>query len=317
MDEVQIPHLDRPLSRLVMGSAWFHDEHRDRIEALLDAWVELGGTTIDTAENYSGGESEVVIGRWLRNSGLADRMVVISKGGHPYDGRNRVTAADIEADLLGSLDRLGLDRIDLYLLHRDDPSVPVGEILGVLNGHREAGRITAFGGSNWSTERLAEAQAYADANGVQGFSASSPNLSLAVWTEPPWEACVAASDAASRAWYATTRMPLIAWSSQASGWFAGPDRASDAVAMAGRRVYDTPDNRERYERAERLGRERGVSAGQIALAWVLEQPFPVIPVVGPRSVEHLQGNVAALDVRLSAAERAWLNLESDEAPATR
>ncbi len=315
MDEVRIPHLDRPLSRLVMGSAWFYEEDSDRIEALLDAWVELGGTTIDTAENYSGGQSEIVIGRWLRASGMADRVMVISKGGHPYDGRNRVTAADIETDLLGSLDRLGLERIDLYLLHRDDPSVPVGEVIDILNGHREAGRITAFGGSNWSTERLAEAGAYADANGVQGFSASSPNLSLAVWTEPPWEACIAASDPASRAWYERTRLPLIAWSSQAAGYFAGPNRTSDRVADAGRRVYDTDDNRERHARAEQLAAERGVAASQIALAWVLEQPFPVMAVVGPRSADQARGNVATLDIRLSAAERAWLNLESDAKPA--
>jgi 1-deoxyxylulose-5-phosphate synthase len=316
MDQVQIQHLDRPLSRLVMGSAWFHEEHRDRIVALLDAWAELGGTTIDTAENYSAGESEVEIGRWLRDSGMGDRTVVITKGGHPYDGRNRITAADIETDLLGSLDRLKRDRIELYLLHRDDPSVPVGEVLGILNGHREAGRITAFGGSNWSTERLAEAQAYADANGVQGFSASSPNLALAVWTEPPWEACVSASDPASRAWYERTRLPLIAWSSQAAGYFAGPDRTSDPVADAGRRVYDTDDNQERYARAERLAAQRGVTASQIALAWVLEQPFPVVAVVGPRSADQARGNVATLGIRLSSAELAWLNLESAEAPAS-
>src|SRR5438874_4289950 len=106
-------------------------------------------------------------------------------------------------------------------MHRDDPEIPVGAFVECLNEHLRAGRIRAFGGSNWSPERLQQANDYAREHGLAGFAASSPNLCLAVWNEPQWEGCVSASDKASRAWYAQSQMPLFSWSSQARGFVTG------------------------------------------------------------------------------------------------
>jgi aryl-alcohol dehydrogenase-like predicted oxidoreductase len=193
--------------------------------------------------------------------------------------------------------------------------VPVGSVVELLNEHLEAGRFRAYGLSNWSTQRLDDADAYARSHRLRSFTASSPNLSLARWSSPPWDGVVSASDPASRAWYERRGVPLIAWSPQAAGWFAVRD--ATGLDADGRRVlamYDTPDNRERRRRAGALGAARGFAATEVALAWVLGQPFPTIAVAGGRTPDELRSNMRALELRLTRTELAWLDLESDTAP---
>ena len=288
---------------LVLGTTLYRTAGEDISTELLDAWLELGGNVVDCGREY--GESERVLGRWLRDSGRRDDVVVLTKGAHQSEGRRRVTPADISADLLESLDILGTDSVEIYLLHRDDPSQAVGPLVEILNEHRRAGRILTFGGSNWSTHRLEAANAFAHSHGLDAFSCSSPGLSLAQQIEPPWPECVSADDAGSRAWYEQSQLPLFAWSSQAAGFFAGvhtPDVA---------RVYGSEDNLERLRRAEELGARSGHTATQVALAWVLAQPFPAYPIIGPRTVDELLRSVGALEIELTPEERRWLNLETD------
>jgi aryl-alcohol dehydrogenase-like predicted oxidoreductase len=269
---------------------------------VLDAFVEAGGTVIDTAHVYEDGDAERLIGDWLRDRpGVRERLVIVTKGAHPDGDRVRVTPADIAGDLSESIERLG-GPVDIYLLHRDDPAVSVGELIDALDAHRRAGDIRAFGVSNWTLPRIEEANGYAAARGVAGISCNSPHLSLAVQNEPPWPGCLSATDAEARAWHARTGMPLLAWSSQAGGFFAGSGGASA-------RVYDNAGNRERRARAEQVGRRAGGTANAVALAWVLAQPFPTIAVIGPHSVEHLRSSLEALDIHLSAEDVRWLNLE--------
>jgi aryl-alcohol dehydrogenase-like predicted oxidoreductase len=302
--------LRRNLSRLVLGSMVFSREALELTYEMLDSWLELGGNVVDSAHVYGGGESERAIGLWLKERGRRDDLVILTKGAHHNADRRRVTPEDITCDLRDSLARLQVETIDLYMLHRDDPTVPVGPIVEALNEHVRAGRIRAFGGSNWSPQRLAEANAYAASRGIQGFSASSPNLSLAPPSEPVWDGCLDACDAASRAWYERTQMPLFAWSSQARGFFTGrfsPENTEDELMV---RVYYTPENWERLRRATELGKKRGATANQVALAWVLHQPFPTFPLIGPRSLEELRSSVAALELSLTPEEVRWLNLEA-------
>src|SRR5207302_8132949 len=255
---------------------------------------------IDTAHIYSGGNSERALGRWLQERGGREELVIIGKGAHHNADRKRVTPEDITSDLRDTLARLKTGYVDLYILHRDDPDVPVGPIVEALNRHLEAGRIRAFGGSNWTPERLDEANAYAAAHGLQGFTASSPHLSLAVPNGEIWAGCVDARSPEAMAWYARTQMPLFAWSSQARGFFSGrftPENRDDATIT---RVYYSEGNWERLRRAEELGRRKGdYTAIQVALAWVLHQPFPVFPLFGPANVEELRSSVRALDLELS------------------
>jgi aryl-alcohol dehydrogenase-like predicted oxidoreductase len=301
--------LNRDLSRLVLGSMVFHPDTLDHTYQLLDTWKELGGNIVDTAHLYQGGNSERAFGRWLEDRGVRNEIVILTKGAHHNADRRRVTPEDITCDLRDSLARLRTDSVELYILHRDDPRVPVGEIVDALNRHYNSGRIRSFGGSNWTPERLDAANAYAASHGLQGFTCSSPHLSLAVPNGEIWDGCVDARSPEALAWYRERRMPLFAWSSQARGFFSGlysPENVAENEFMG--RVYNSPGNWERYRRAQRLGAERGFSTIEVALAWVLHQPFPVFPLIGPATVQELRSSVHALELELSPEDVSWLGV---------
>ena len=288
--------LGRRVSRLVLGTMEVADD-------VLDEWVRLGGNILDSARVYDDGASEEAVGAWFADRpAVRDELVVLTKGAHPEGDVRRVTPAAIAADLDASIAALGRP-VDVYLLHRDDPALPVGPMIECLNEHRAAGRLRAFGTSNWTCERIDEANAFAAAHGLRGFTCNSPQLSLARQNEEHWPGTMAATDDV-RAWHERTQMPLFAWSAQARGFFAGHDSES-AV-----RVYDNPDNRERRRRASEIAERIGCTANQVALAWVLAQPYPVFAVIGPRTIEQLHDAVGALDVSLTGDELRWLDLRA-------
>jgi len=288
--------LGRRVSRLVLGTMVVADD-------VLDEWVRLGGNILDSARVYGDGASEEAVGAWFADRpAVRDELVVLTKGAHPEGDVRRVTPAAIAADLDASIAALGRP-VDVYLLHRDDPALPVGPMIECLNEHRAAGRLRAFGTSNWTCERIDEANAFAAAHGLEGFTCNSPQLSLARQNEEHWPGTMAATDDV-RAWHERTQMPLFAWSAQARGFFAGHESES-AV-----RVYDNPDNRERRRRASEIAERIGCTANQVALAWVLAQPYPVFAVIGPRTIEQLHEAVGALDVSLTGDEVRWLDLRA-------
>jgi aryl-alcohol dehydrogenase-like predicted oxidoreductase len=182
----------------------------------------------------------------------------------------------------------------------------VAPIIDVLNEHLQAGRIHSFGASNWTTERIDEATAYAADHGLQGFSSSSCNLALATQSEPMWPGSISVSDPTSLQWYAQRQLPLFSWSSQAGGYFA-LDEETIAANRDLTRVYDSPENRERRARAVALGEDRGYSANEVALAWALAQPFPTYAIIGPRTVDELHGSLRGLEVELSEEDATWLS----------
>lgn len=311
------------VSRLVMGSMVFgtDPERFENTCQLLDRFVEVGGTTIDTARVYTKGSSERAFGQWLKSREVRDRLVIIGKGAHhdQLTFERRVTPAAIHEDITTSLEEMGLDYIDIYILHKDDPDAAVGPIVEALNEEVEVGRIKAFGGSSWTHQRIAEANAYAEAHGLRPFSVSSPNLALAVPNEPMWVGCVSiAGDPEAQAWYSRTRTPIFAWSSQARGFFSGrylPSLTEGATQDAQNviRTYYSGENWERYGRASSLAREKGVSPSQIALAWVLHQPLEVYALFGPAKVSELDDSLGALSIQLTPDEVAWLNLQGERA----
>ncbi len=279
---------------------------------LLDGWAEAGGTVLDCAHNYGDGAAERAVGRWLRTRGNRDHVVILTKGAHPDDSGSRVNAEAIDQDLAESLNRLETDRVEIYLLHRDDESVPVGEIVDALDVQVRSGKILSVGASNWTCRRIEAANTYADSHGRARLTVSSPHMSLARQTEPPWPGCVSAAGRQDRAYYAEQDILVMPWSSQAGGFFV----ASNQMAQRARHVYDTAANRERLRRCCRLAASRGVTANQIALAWVLGQPFPVVPVIGALAVPEISDSVAALDIWLTSAELAWLDLQTDAGAAS-
>jgi aryl-alcohol dehydrogenase-like predicted oxidoreductase len=300
-----IPGLEAPLSELVLGGMVLSPDDLDFAAEMLDLFVSLGGNAVDTARIYGGGNSERALGEWMRIRRNRDEVVVVGKGAHHDAGGRRVYPEAISADLEASLEALQTDYIDLYLLHRDDPSRPVGEIVECLCAHQDAGRIRAFGASNWRAARIEEANGYAARHALSPFVCSSVNFSLASMQEPPWEECVsAAGDELS--WYRSTRFPLLAWSSQAQGFFTGRYSAEDLSQPEMVRVWYSPENFERLRRAEALGRRYAVPATAIALAYVLAQPFPVFALIGPRTSEELLSSARALQVSLTEEDISYL-----------
>ncbi|MDB5084720.1 MAG: aldo/keto reductase [Bacilli bacterium] len=306
MEYIQIEGSDKKCSQLVMGSDYFAPEIIDQVSEILDEFVKLGGTTIDSAHVYKGGKSEQAIGIWLSERNNREQITILTKGAHHNAQGPRVTSEAIAADLTESLRRLQTDFIDLYALHRDNPDVPVGPIVEALNEHIAAGRIGALGASNWTCERLQEANDYAKAHGLTGFTFSSPNLSLAKANEPYWAGCVHA-DAATCAWHEAHQFPLFSWSSQARGFFTGrfsPDVQGDKDTV---RVFYSEANWARLRRAEQLAKERNATAIQIALAYVLNQPFPTCALIGPQNLQELESCVEATQIKLTVEELRWLD----------
>ncbi|MBS4219346.1 aldo/keto reductase [Bacillus sp. FJAT-49711] len=309
MKSIRVKGVDKDISSLVMGSDYFTPEKMDLVTDVLNNYLEIGGNTIDTAYIYYGGKSEEAIGIWMEENKRRDDVIILTKGAHPNHEGPRVSKQAIDEELKISLERLRTDYVELYALHRDNPEVPVGEILETLNAHVEAGRIGAFGGSNWSFERLQEANDYAEKHGLVGFSFSSPNLSLAKAQEPYWAGCVSVDDP-MLAWHEGSNMPLFSWSSQARGFFTGrftpEDRSNEDLV----RVFYNDDNWERYRRAEQLAKEKGVETIQISLAYVLNQSFPTAAIIGPQNKQEMVSCREAADIKLTEDEIKWLDLRT-------
>jgi aryl-alcohol dehydrogenase-like predicted oxidoreductase len=316
------------MSRLVLGTMLLTESDGD----VLDEYVRLGGTAIDTARVYAKGTSEEAFGNWLQARGCRDKVVVIGKGAH-HDSQTferRVNAAAIHEDVQTSLRSMQLDKMDVYILHKDDEDAPVGPVVEALNEEHAAGRIGAFGGSSWTHQRIAEANTYAEAHNLKPFSVSSPNLALAVPNEPMWAGCVSLSgDEEALAWYIKSQFPVFAWSSQARGFFSGrytPEMAAELKEKQPKfdeltpperdqlnvfRTYFTEANWERYRRAESLATEKGCTLQQITLAWVLAQPLNLYALIGPATTSELDNSLGALDIVLSEEEISWLNLQKE------
>ena len=311
----QIPGINKPISRLVQGTIMCSTREQDKTNALLDSVYQHGINTFDTAHVYGSGECERSVGAWVNSRGYREEVVLIGKGAHQNQDRKRVTPFDISADIHDSLARFKTDYIDLYLLHRDNPDVPVGPIVERLDEHKSKGHIRAYGGSNWTHERVAAANAYAGEHGLTPFAVSSPNFSLAEQAKPPWKGCVTISGPAhgpSRDWYLAQKMPLFTWSSLAGGFFTGrfrPDNLDSFETYLDRlcvEVYCFGENWCRLERVEEMAAEKRVSISQIALAYVLNQPQDIYALIACWTPEEVSDNVEALAIQLTAEELTWL-----------
>jgi aryl-alcohol dehydrogenase-like predicted oxidoreductase len=315
---IEITGIERPVSVIGLGttSRIFTPSGEDQVAELIDVFLAAGGNCVDTAHIYGFGESERSLGRWLELSGRRDEIVLITKGCHPDVDPDppgkawapRVTPEAIHSDLSESLERLGTDDVDLYLLHRDDESVAPGPLLETLNEEQASGRIKAFGASNWTVERIASANEYAAEHGLIGFAASSPGLSLPRPVEMQFPGTLFA-DNDTRRWHAETRLPVLAWTSLAAGFASGRFRPDDEDVDESTRAFFSEGNFERMRRAEEVAERRNATTLQVALAFVLSQDFPVVALVGPSRIENLDGTLGALEVELTAEEMKYLDLD--------
>jgi predicted dehydrogenase/aryl-alcohol dehydrogenase-like predicted oxidoreductase len=300
----QIPGLDKPVSKLIFGALTAHNSFA-KAQVLFDHWLESGGNTVDTAYVYGNGTCDGILGKWLASRGVREDLVIVAKGAHtPY-----CTPEGLTRQLHESLDHLQTDYTDIYIMHRDNEDIPVGEFIDVLNEHVAAGRIRVFGGSNWSPERFMEANAYAKANGKQGMAILNNNLSLARMVDPVWPGCLHMSDASSRDWLQQNQIVHFAWSSQARGFFT--ERTDHELERPGydhelRRCWISEDNLARRRRCIELAERKGVLPINIAAAYVLSQPFESYALIGPETLREMETSLPALDVTLSSEEIAWL-----------
>lgn len=297
-----IPCLSKPASVVALGFEDFRTFSSGSI--LLDAFFEAGGNLFDTGYVYGAGYTETLLGQWLKNRGVREQSVIIAKGAH-----SPLCYPDvIGKQLAQSLDRLQTDHVDIYFMHRDNPDVPVGEFVDAMDAEAKAGRIRGpFGGSNWTMARMDEAIAYAERTGKQKPGALSNNFSLAEMLEPIWAGCITSSTDDWKAWLTKRQMPNFAWSSQGRGFFtdrAGRDKQDNEELV---RVWYSEKNFGRRDRAIELANRLGKSPIHVALAYVLAQPFPSVPLIGPRTLDELEDSLKALDIKLSAEDVAWLD----------
>jgi 1-deoxyxylulose-5-phosphate synthase len=307
-----LPGSELRLSALCYGLGGFGSKVKgSAMERLFAAFREAGGTFFDTAHCYAfwveegAGCSERALGECVRRFGGRDQVVIATKGGHP-DGGPRYPRPDrylapelLVADVADSLERLAIDTIDLYYLHRDDPRVPVAEILDALNCEIDRGRLHALGASNWSVSRIEEANRWARENGRAGFVASQPQWSLGVpnWRPGP-EPTVRFVTDEDAGWYSAHEVAVVPYSSTSNGYFATDgSRGSD---------FQNETNESRLRRAQHLARERRCTPGQIALAYLMSQPARVIPIVGTTDEAHLQDALGASQIQLTFDELNWL-----------
>ncbi len=255
---------------------------------MFDDFVERGGTTFDTAYIYGGGRGEKLLGQWIKSRGNRDEVVVIGKGAHtPHCDPESITR-----QLNESLERLQTDHVDLYLMHRDNEEIPVGEFVDVLDEHFRAGRIKAFGGSNWSLERFDEANAYAAAQRQAAVHAAEqppqprPGVRRTVGRVPARARRRVAGVAAGAAGRAVPVVEPGARILHRAGQAGGPLGRGTGPLLLLRRQLPTA------RPCPGTGGAHGVEPTAIALAWLLHQPYPVFPLIGPRHLSETRTSTA-------------------------
>jgi aryl-alcohol dehydrogenase-like predicted oxidoreductase len=300
-----LPGTDLQLSTFCCGLGDLFSLPPGQSDALLDAYVEAGGNYFDTAHMYShwlpggNGLSEISIGDYIRRRGLTN-AVVATKGGAGASWRYRKTddplsPGRISADIDDSLARLEVDVISLYYFHGDDPSRSPEELIDILHAEIKRGRLRYIAVSNWPSQRIASANAYARSKNLPSFVISSPRWSLAAHANEP-----GLNDATEAAWYRTTKFPVAPYCPTAWGFFAS------VPYNKGEDPYDSTENHQRRVRAQALAKKYGVAPNEIALAWMLHQPFPVFPILGTKNPARLKEAVASEEIRLTPEEVRWL-----------
>jgi aryl-alcohol dehydrogenase-like predicted oxidoreductase len=269
--------------------------------ALLDAFVDHGGTLIDTAAVYSDwipgerGRSETVIGEWLAARGSRAKVRISTKGAHPpLDAmtHGRCDPVSLRHDVEQSLRRLRTDHIDLYLLHRDDPAVPVADIFGTLSEFVREGKIGETGVSNWGVSRISQAKMLANgpvANQVLG------NI-LCLKINPLADSTVQVLDRDYFRQADTEDLGLMLFSSQCRGAFT-----QDKLGASVPPDYDNHACRTAIDEITMVARDAGLDPGELVLAFLLAVSPRVTPLIGPQSPDQMRAALKALDVRLDAA----------------
>lgn len=312
------------VSRLTLGTMTFGRESSEEVaHQQLDTFVAAGGNLLDTADVYSTGVSEEIVGRWLaaRSGDVADGIVLATKGRFPMGAAPNdvgLSRRHLQRALDASLTRLGVDCVDLYQVHAWDPLTPIDETLRTLDSFVKAGKIRYIGLSNFTGWQVQKAVATAAALGLEAPVTLQPQYSLLV-RELEWEIVPSCLDAG---------LGLLPWSPLGGGWLSGKYRRDERPTGATRlgenpdkgvEAYDRRSVQERtwdvLEAVQTVAEARGASMAQVALVWVADRPAVTSVILGARTVEQLTDNLGAGDLHLDQAEAATLDEASDPAAA--
>jgi len=307
------------VSNLALGSMTFGTETDEAgAHAQLDRFVEAGGTLVDTADVYSHGVSEQIIGHWFasRPADVTEPVVLATKGRFATaDDPNGagLSARHLTRALEASLARFGLDTVDLYQVHAFDPLTPLEETLRTLDAFVRAGKIRYYGLSNFTGWQLTKAVWLARAMNVAGPVTLQPQYSLLA-REIEWEIVPAVLDAG---------MGLLPWSPLGGGWLSGKYQR-DQRPTGDTRLGDDPNRgMEAYDRrgtertwnvidaVQKVAEDRGVSMAEVALAWVTDRPAVTSTILGARTMGQLETNLRAAQLHLTEAETTALDAASD------
>jgi aryl-alcohol dehydrogenase (NADP+) len=307
------------VSALCLGTMTFGSETDEAgADLQLDRFAEVGGTLVDTADVYSGGLSEEIVGRWLssRPVDITEPVVLATKGRFALDpapNGDGLSARHLTRALDASLRRLGRDSVDLYQVHAYDPWTPLEETLRTLDGFVRSGKIRYYGLSNFTGWQLTKAVHLARALNMAAPVTLQPQYSLLV-REIEWEIVPAALDAG---------LGLLPWSPLGGGWLSGKYRRDERPTGATRLGEDPGRGMEAWDRrggprtwdviaaVQEIAEQRGVSMAEVALAWVTGQPAVTSTILGARTLSQLEANLRSADLRLTGPETAALAAASD------
>ncbi|MGI5958571.1 MAG: aldo/keto reductase [Massiliimalia sp.] len=309
------------ISKLIFGTTYLGNmDHPEEGYRQMDRYLELGGNCIDTARVYSNlapedkRPSEEVIGDWMRHSGIRRQVILSTKGGHPPYGKmkeSRLNAKELEYDLSQSLTALNTDYVDLYWLHRDHPDCCLPEVMETLHSFVKQGMVKTIGASNWSFERIKEANQYAVEHGLTPFTSSQIQWSLATTTpESLHDDTLVCVNEQNYAQYLTQGMPLFAFNAQAKGLFSKLAEGEQALTPKIKTRFLGEENREinlrKWEKVQQLCKKYGVSPAVISLAYITCNPLTAGAIIGCSTLAQLEDSMGAADFELTPEEINWL-----------
>lgn len=312
------------MSSLALGTMTFGTESDERVShAQLDAFVEAGGTLVDTADVYSAGASEQIVGRWLAKQpdAIRGRVVLATKGRFPMgDGPNDagLSRRHLRDALDASLRRLGVEWVDLYQVHAFDPHTPLEETVQFLDDAVRAGKIGYVGLSNYTGWQIQKIVDIAALRSLARPVTLQPQYNLLA-REIEWEIVPACE---------STGLGMLPWSPLGGGWLTGK-YTRDARPTGATRLGEDPergveayDRRSTHQRTwevidavQSIAGSRGIPMAQVALAWLVDRPRVSSVILGARTLDQLHQNLGAAGLHLSAGELARLDAASDPAPA--
>ena len=307
LEGIKIDGFDKDFSKLALGC----DNQTSDIHAfaMFDYFYGAGGRVFDTAYIYNNGMGDKYLGNWINSRGVQEEVLVLGKGAHTPDCRPEC----IKPQIIESLERLNLDKIDIYCLHRDNNDIPVSEFIDALDEIKNAGLIHKIGASNWKLERFKQARDFALQENKEPFTILSNNFSLAEMIDPVWSGCVAI-DNNFLDYVNQNNIMLFPWSSTARGFFikkkeiATSDHFSNPSMDEEKRVWHSETNLKRREICFNIAAERSVEPIEIALAYVIQSSKIIFPLIGPRTINELNSSIFATSLNLTDAEIEQLTI---------